>query len=109
MHLHAAQLPVTMLATRSMDRPNSRLINDINGINGARANHAKKQTKNAIHVRWKARMGTVRRLKRSIRVALSAIVFPQNKKASRETQPMTEFRGRRCPKSPSWAIAEALQ
>jgi len=54
-------------------------------------------------------MGTVRRLKRSIRVALSAIVFPQNKKASRETQPMTEFRGRRCPKSPSWANAETLQ
>src|SRR5476651_2493546 len=79
-----------------MVRPNSRLIN---GISGAQANHAKMQTKNAIHVRWKARMGTVRRLKRSIRVALSAIVFPQNKKASRETQPMTEFRGRRCLKA----------
>jgi hypothetical protein len=57
----------------------------MSGISGAQANHAKKQTKNAIHVRWKARIGGVRRLKRSIRVALFAIFFPEKEKASRET------------------------
>src|SRR6185437_15586472 len=41
------------------------------GISGALANQAKKQTKNAIHVRWKARMGTVRKLNRSTRLAFS--------------------------------------
>src|ERR1700744_6469381 len=53
-----------------MDNPNSRWIS---GINGAHANHAKKHTKNAIHVRWKARIGALRMLKSSIRVALSAL------------------------------------
>jgi hypothetical protein len=51
----------------------------MSGISGAHANQAKKHTKNAIHVRWKARIGALRMLKRSIRVALS-IVFPQKKK-----------------------------
>jgi hypothetical protein len=56
----------------------------MSGISGAHANHAKKHTKNAIHVTWKARIGAVRMLNRSIRVALFAIFFPEKEKASRE-------------------------
>ncbi len=44
------------------------------GISGATANQAKKQTKNAIHVRWKARICGVSKLNRSIRVALLEII-----------------------------------
>jgi hypothetical protein len=40
------------------------------GISGAQANHAKKHTKNAIQVTWKARIWGVRRLNSSMRVAL---------------------------------------
>jgi hypothetical protein len=35
-------------------------------------------------VTWKARIGAVRMLNRSIRVALFAIFFPEKEKASRE-------------------------
>ncbi|CAG9244101.1 hypothetical protein PCAR4_140185 [Paraburkholderia caribensis] len=45
----------------------------MSGISGAHANHAKKQTKNAIHAKWKARMAGVRQFSRSIDVALSVM------------------------------------
>jgi hypothetical protein len=55
----------------------------ITGISGAQANHAKKQTKNAIQVRWNARIGGVEKEKSLMLVALLAIVYPvKNKKAS---------------------------
>jgi hypothetical protein len=41
------------------------------GISGAVANQAKKQTKNAIQVRWKARICGVARLNKSMRVAFA--------------------------------------
>ena len=65
----------------------------ISGINGAHANHAKKQTKKAIQVRWNARIGGVLRLKRSMRVALSVMVVPVNDKASREAQSNDQVQG----------------
>jgi hypothetical protein len=56
-----------MLAIWPAVRLNSPLIT---GISGATANQAKKQTKNAIQVRWKARICGVAKLNRSMRVAL---------------------------------------
>jgi hypothetical protein len=41
----------------------------IAGISGATANHAKKHTKNAIHVKWNARIGMLRKLRSANRVA----------------------------------------
>src|SRR5688572_14998846 len=55
-----------MLATCAGVRPRS---SRIMGINGATANQAKKQTKNAIQVRWKARMGMVLKVRSRKRVA----------------------------------------
>ena len=78
----------------------------MSGISGAQANHAKKQTKNAIHVRWKARIGGVRMLKRSIRVALFAIFFPEKEKASRETDRRSD-RGTPLSKSSVWGAPVA--
>ncbi|EOW4409110.1 hypothetical protein ACT489_003221 [Acinetobacter baumannii] len=52
-----------------MVKPNSPLIT---GINGAQANHAKKQTKNASQVMWKARMAGVEKLNNLISVAFFA-------------------------------------
>src|SRR3954462_12775231 len=42
-------------------------------MSGATANHAKKQTKNAIHAKWKARIGIVLNLSSSKRVARTSI------------------------------------
>ncbi|MCY1244616.1 hypothetical protein D9M72_577050 [compost metagenome] len=71
-----------MLAIWPGVRPNSPLST---GISGAQANHAKKQTKNAIQVRWKARICGVLKLSSSMRVALPVIVTCSKKQmASRE-------------------------
>jgi len=45
----------------------------MSGIKGATANHAKKHTKNAIHVIWKARIGIVEKFVSSMRVARPSI------------------------------------
>jgi hypothetical protein len=45
------------------------------GINGAQANHAKKQTKKASQLIWKARIAEVLKLNRLIFVALLRLVF----------------------------------
>src|SRR3954451_15991218 len=42
-------------------------------MSGATANHAKKQTKNAIHAKWKARIGIVLNLSSSKRFARASI------------------------------------
>jgi hypothetical protein len=55
-----------MLAICAGVRPRSARIV---GINGATANQAKKQTKKAIHVRWKARIGIVLKVRSRKRVA----------------------------------------
>ena len=61
-----ATAAILILATCAKERPNSPLMT---GISGAQANQAKKHTKNAIHVRWNARMGGVAREKSAMRVA----------------------------------------
>lgn len=48
-----ATAAMLMLAICATLKPNSPLIT---GISGAQANHAKKQTKNAIQVKWNARI-----------------------------------------------------
>jgi hypothetical protein len=53
------------------------------GISGAQANHAKKQTKNAIHVRWNARIGAEEIENRLMLVALLAIFLSRNKNGVR--------------------------
>src|SRR4029453_9209175 len=55
-----------MLAICAGVRPRSARIV---GINGATANQAKKQTKKAIHVRWKARIGMEVKVRSRRRVA----------------------------------------
>jgi carbonic anhydrase/acetyltransferase-like protein (isoleucine patch superfamily) len=50
----------------------------MSGISGAAANQAKKQMKKAIHVKWKARICGVAKLKRLMRVAFDAILFTDN-------------------------------
>jgi hypothetical protein len=57
-----------MLAICATDSPNSPLIT---GISGAQANQAKKQMKNAIQVRWKARIWGVWK---SVNVMLFALL-----------------------------------
>src|SRR4051812_27742224 len=47
----------------------------ITGISGATANHAKKQTKNAIQLMWKARMAGVENEKRRICVSFFPLGF----------------------------------
>jgi hypothetical protein len=47
------------------------------GMSGATANHAKKQTKNAIHARWKVRIGIVAMLVSRICVARRSIDTPR--------------------------------
>ena len=59
-----------ILAIWSLLSPNSVLIS---GINGAAANHAKKQTKKASQVTWNARICGVEKLNRSIRVAFGPV------------------------------------
>jgi len=51
----------------------------ISGMSGATANHAKKQTKNAIHVRWNVRIGIVEKLSSCRRVARSAMHRSMNR------------------------------
>ncbi len=68
-----ATAAMLMLAICAIVRPNSPLMT---GISGAQANQAKKQVKNAIQVRWKARIWGVRMVKRSIRFAFDAMVCP---------------------------------
>jgi hypothetical protein len=48
----------------------------ISGINGATANQAKKQTKNASQLKWNARICGVRSWNNSIRVALFDMPYP---------------------------------
>ncbi|HET7333089.1 hypothetical protein [Dyella sp.] len=48
----------------------------ISGINGATANQAKKQTKNASQLKWNARICGVRSWNNSIRVALLDMPYP---------------------------------
>jgi hypothetical protein len=59
-----------------IDRPNSPLMT---GISGAQANQAKKQTKNAIQVRWNARICGVEIEKSLMLVALLAMFYPVQK------------------------------
>ena len=47
----------------------------MSGISGAAANQAKKQTKNAIQVMWKARICGVRMVNRSILVACGPVAL----------------------------------
>jgi hypothetical protein len=47
----------------------------ITGISGATANQAKKQTKNAIQLKWKARICGVEKEKSWIRVAFPALLM----------------------------------
>jgi hypothetical protein len=54
-------------------RPNSPLMT---GISGAQANQAKKHTKKAIQVRWKARIGGVAKEKSLMLLALVAMFIP---------------------------------
>ncbi len=79
-----ATAAILMLATCPMVRPNSPLMI---GISGAQANQAKKHTKNAIQVRWKARICGVLNVKSAILSALVAMFYPvKNKKASGQTR-----------------------
>jgi hypothetical protein len=65
------------------------------GISGAQANQAKKHTKKAIQVRWKARIGAVAKEKSLMLVALVAMVYPVKRKR-RPRSPVEE---------PGWADA----
>jgi hypothetical protein len=71
------------------------------GISGAQANQAKKQTKNAIHVRWNARIGAEEIENRLMLVALLAIFLSRNKNGVRAALALTSLGGRRCPAVPS--------
>ena len=78
-----ATAAMLMLAICAIDRPNSPLMT---GISGAQANQAKKQTKNAIQVRWNARIGGVEKEKSLMLVALLAMSYPvKSKKASAQS------------------------
>ena len=68
-----ATAAILMLAICSIESPNSPLMT---GISGAQANQAKKQTKKATQVRWKARMGAPWKEKSLMLSALLAIVLP---------------------------------
>lgn len=67
-----ATAAILILAIWSFVKPNSPLIT---GINGAHANHAKKHTKKASHVMWKARIAGVEKLNNLISVAFFASRF----------------------------------
>ena len=58
-------LPICSLVRCSSSR--------MTGISGAMPNQPKKQRKNASHVMWKARIGTLRKSSRRIAVALSTM------------------------------------
>src|ERR1700741_4528595 len=86
-----ATAAILILAICAGVRPNSPLMT---GISGAQANHAKKQTKKAIQVRWKARICGVENENSLMLVALLAMVV------SLKTKTSTSLPGRRwqcCP------------
>ena len=67
-----ATAAILILAIWSLVKLNSPIIT---GMSGAQANHAKKQTKNASHVIWKARIAGVEKLNNFISVAFLASIF----------------------------------
>ena len=72
MRIVIATAAMLIFAIWSLVKLNSPLIT---GISGAQANHAKKQTKNASQVIWKARIAGVEKLNNFISVAFFAFKF----------------------------------
>src|SRR5471032_3303383 len=91
-----ATAAMLMLAICATLRWNSPLMT---GISGAQANHAKKHTKNAIQVRWNARICGEDIEKSLMLSALLAIFYPVQK---------TKKRPRNRAEKPGWADAVVL-